>query len=374
MKNMGFENAAPLNLDGLLDVAHRFCMALVAAQARNSGELEKVIPYAPGRSVRTDVYVETRDGVRLIEIEQELSSNNRDRAVEKLKGYAELFATDASDLIPELLIIFNLPASNLKRTLNIWQLALRDAGDMSFPVYYSTLEGFMFAPEFVNWGKGNFSILTPSEKKRRIAETPVIPGEIPGKHPVRTVSMIDMDTVASVITSRIHVAPNEEDTDRLYHLGHIAYLIHQLDFNQETGRTRNYAAFPANSLRALSDFLHHPMQRPLIEILKPDIQDFQKRIGITQQRLAASRLAWNFLEYFGFGSTSPLSLQIGIPEMGDSNVNEVSFKLLLTGQHKLEKLEKIIEYLAAISWVMTVLLIYPDRLGLVDEVKRRGGK
>ena len=246
LKNMGFENAAPLNLDGLLDVAHRFCMALVAAQARNSGELEKVIPYAPGRSVRTDVYVETRDGVRLIEIEQELSSNNRDRAVEKLKGYAELFATDASDLIPELLIIFNLPASNMKRTLNIWQLALRDAGDLSFPVYYSTLEGFMFAPEFVNWGKGNFSILTPSEKKRRIAEPPLIPGEIPGKHPVRTVSMIDMDTVAGVITSRIHVAPNEEDTDRLYHLGHIAYLIHQLDFNQETGRTRNYAAFPSN--------------------------------------------------------------------------------------------------------------------------------
>ena len=116
------------------------------------------------------------------------------------------------------------------------------------------------------------------------------------------------------------------------------------------------------------------MQLPLIEILKPEIQDFQKRIGITQQRLAASRLAWNFLEYFGFGSTSPLSLQIGIPEMGDSNVNEVSFTLLLTGQHKLEKLEKITEYLAAISWVMTVLLIYPDRLGLVDEVKRRSSK
>jgi len=344
-------------------------MGLVASQARNSGELEKVIPYAPGRSVRTDVYVETRDGVRLIEIEQALDSNNKDRAVAKLKGYAELFATNPPDLIPELMIIFNLPKSNLEHTLKVWQLALRDAGDLPFPIYTSTLEIFMYMPDFSNWS--TLDRLSASEKKRRPAEPLNIPGEIPHENPLEGLDPAPtLTSRAETIRARMSVVTDFDAARRFDLLGRFAWSFYEPDFNEHTGQTLLYNADPVNSLGSLREFLYDPRHKPLFELMKRKAANFRKQTTITVQMTAALEMAWSFLSAFGLKEGGPLNVYANAPMVGD-NADRLQYKLDLENNRFEVDEKRKEEYQKAILWLLNTFLFYPRELGLVDEPRKQ---
>ena len=372
LEDLGYQGAEYLKLDGPLDVAHRFSSALVASYT-SGAVIEKVIPYAKGHWVRADVFFHSVNVNRTIEIEQGLDNKNKDRAIKKIKAYAALFATNPPKLSREMLVVFNLPKPELERTLNVWRLALRDADNPSFPIYISSLERFLaiYAPGLPTQESSNFTLLTASTKQPRVNKAPDPKPDLIPDVPVRVASMDAIREVAVEVAASIPPTFDDEDELRMFNLGEAAYAIHQLDFKQLGGRTRNYAAIPADSLDALRTFLHRPVMLPLLDMLIARIADYEKRVGITQQQLAASKLAWSFLEYFGFGRTGPLEVQIFVPDMGDQNRNEVSFRLLLSTSHKLQSLERLADYLSAISWVMSALIIYPERLDLVKETTRQ---
>ena len=50
-------------------------------------EVEKVIPYAKGKEIRCDVLIQRPEGELYIEIEQELTRNNIERAREKFRNW-----------------------------------------------------------------------------------------------------------------------------------------------------------------------------------------------------------------------------------------------------------------------------------------------
>ncbi|MBI1793374.1 MAG: hypothetical protein HYR70_04195 [Chloroflexi bacterium] len=364
LQEMGYKNAARLDLDGALDVSHRFCMALVGSQSAKPVQIEKVLPYAPGCNVRTDVYVPVGEGLaRLVEIEQALDSNHKSRAVAKLKNYADLFATGPSGIVPEMMIVFNLPEASLPRTMKIWQSALRDAGDLPLTVYYSTLADFLAAPNFADWS--GFERLTPSEKKRGRSEEAEKVFEEPLGKSLR--NEIPMAELVGMIQTDAPLETDDEDAMRLYHLGALAYAVHQLDFG-ENGRTSMYAAHPVNSLGSLRQFLRHPNHLCLLELMKREMRVFNKQNGITMVRNAATRLAWSFLRYFGFGRGGPLTLYVRVPEMGD-NISEIYFELRLiqTKNSSLTVPQPLEKSMQAISWLLSALIIHSEELGLVDE-------
>ena len=367
LRDLGYKDAAWLDLDGPLDVAHRFCMALVASQTEQAVRMEQVIPYAKGRNVRADLVIPDGAGQeRIIEIEQALGSNHRGRAITKLKALGELFASNPPKLAREVMLVFNLTDKDLPKTLRVWQSALRDAGEIPLAVHYSLLVDFYAAGNYVDWQ--DFPLLTPSEGRR----SKVTPIEEPSDE------VLDEDPRNEVPTEELveliqadgplEIEAVREDSTRLFHLGALAYAIHQLDFG-EGGRTSVYAAHPANSLGALREFLHHPSNRRLLFLLRGETRAFRKQSGVTMLRHASTRLAWSFLRYFGFGRGGPLILFVRVPEMGE-NTSEIQFELLFTPRVNDKRLvppDPEDKSMLALGWLLSALITYPKELGLTEE-------
>jgi hypothetical protein len=331
--------------------------------------MEQVIPYAPGRNVRADLVIPDGAGQeRIIEIEQALGSNHRGRAITKLKSLGELFATNPPKLAREVMIVFNLTDKDLPKTLRVWQSALRDVGELPLVVHYSSLVDFYTAGNYVDWQ--DYPLLTPFDRKRSKVtpiEEPL--DEIMDEDPRNE---IPMEELVELIHADGSFETDGEDSMRLFHLGALAYAIHQLDFG-EGGRTSVYAAHPANSLGALREFLHHPSNRRLLLLLRGEIRAFRKQSGVTMLRHASTRLAWSFLRYFGFGRGGPLILFVRVPEMGE-NTSEIQFELLFTPRVNDKRLvppDPEDKSMLALGWLLSALIIYPEELGLAEEAPAR---
>jgi hypothetical protein len=365
LRDLGYKNAAWLDLDGPLDMAHRFCMALVASQTEQAVRMEQVIPYAKGRNVRADLVVPDGAGQeRIIEIEQALGSNHRSRAVTKLKSLGELFATNPLKLAREVMIVFNLTDKDLPKTLRVWQSALREVGEIPLAVHYSLLVDFYAAGNYVDWQ--DFPLLTPSEGKRgKVTPSEEPLEEVMEEYPRNEVPMADL---VGLLPADRPIETDDEDPTRLFHLGALAYAIHQLDFG-EGGCTSVYAEHPANSLGALREFLHHPSNRRLLFLLRGETRAFRKQSGVTMLRHASTRLAWSFLRYFGFGRGGPLILFVRVPEMGE-NTSEIQFELLFTPRVNDKRLvppDPEDKSILALGWLLSALITYPKELGLAEE-------
>jgi hypothetical protein len=283
LRDLGYKDAAWLDLDGPLDVAHRFCMALVASQTEQAVRMEQVIPYAKGRNVRADLVVPDGAGQeRIIEIEQALGSNHRSRAVTKLRALGELFASNPPKLAREVMLVFNLTDKDLPRTLRVWQSALRDVGELPLAVHYSLLVDFYAAGNYVDWQ--DFPLLTPSDSKRSKVTAIEEPSEDVLDEDPRNEA--PMEELVGQIELESPSRLNHESSMRLFHLGALAYAIHQLDFG-EGGCTSVYAEHPANSLGALREFLHHPSNRRLLFLLRGETRAFRKQSGVTMLRHAS---------------------------------------------------------------------------------------
>jgi hypothetical protein len=362
LRDLGYKDAAWLDLDGPLDVAHRFCMALIASQTEMPVSVEKVIPYAPGHNVRADLVIPDGAGQeRIIEIEQAL--DDKRRAVTKLKSLGELFASNPPKLAREVMIVFNLTDKDLPKTLRVWQSALRDAGELPLAVHYSSLVDFYTTGNYVDWQ--DFPLLTPSDRKRSRREPEEADDEeVLDENPRNEVPM---EELVELIHADGPFETDDEDPTRLYHLGALALAIYQPDFG-EKGHTVLYGAYPSNSMKLLHEFLHHPSNRRLLFLLRGEMRAFRKQSGVTMLRHVSTRLAWSFLRYFGFGRGGPMILFVRVPEMGD-NTSEVRFELhvdqILQNEHLTHpKIEE--KSIKAISWLLSALITYPEELGLVD--------
>jgi hypothetical protein len=360
LKQLGYQDAACLKLDGPLDVSHRFASALVASQDY-PGKIEHVVRYAPDRFIRADVSVISVNGPCLIEIEQELDYNNRYRAVEKLAAYAELFASERPGALPILLIVFNLPASRLQKTLNIWQMALRDVGELAFSIHYTTLENFIENPNYGWDWEDTYEQLKPSEKKRKVDDTKNSEITLEG-----FCSPFDLYQHGLDVLDKWQFEIDEGAGEYLGLLSNLASGFYNLDFNPQNGQTALYGTKPVNSIGCLRAFLHDPRHAPLLSLMKNQVARFRKQSGVTTQMIVGVEMAWAFLGAFGLSVGGPLTVVLNTPLIGSNE--QFKFKVLLENSGKLKGVQ---DNQAAIVWLLSTFIYFPRELGLLDESSRK---
>ena len=363
----GYKDVQTLKLDGPLDASHRLCIALVGIHAFATPEVEKVIHYGNGAYMRFDLVApqEGNPRGRIVEIEQALDGNHKNRAVAKLRGIGEAIAAHPNELDEEALIVFNLTDEKLPRTLKVWRKALREAGNLSCMIRYCTLRSFMQTP-YID-AIAELPILTPSDDQLRDAENKEDDKPLPAlvEFTPDDVSDLLAETrdIARTIPGRI-VYPEQEE-QRLADFFAILREIYAGSFGQD-GATKRYCLFPSTSLEWLAAFLHLQRNRTLLARMRRGFKEVRKRqSGVTLYQDAISKFVWGtFLRQFGLGRGGPLAIYILVPEVGGKNT-EIHFDIHLNLDKDLG-LNIPSESLDALDWALSAFLIYPEELGLIS--------
>jgi hypothetical protein len=362
--DLGYKGVPILNLDGPLDVSHRLCIALVGCHAFTPPEVEKVIHYGDGKYMRFDL-VSPQEGNprgRIVEIEQALSGNNKNRAVAKLQGIGEAIAAHPNQLDEEALIVFNLTDDALTGTLKIWRKALREAGDLACVIRYCTLRTFMQTP-YID-AIADLPILTPPDEK---------PGKDAEEEPLPALVEFTPDDISDLLAETRDIARStpgrtihpEQEVQRFANFFAILREIHAGSFGQD-GATNRYCLFPSTSLEWLTAFLHLQRNRTLLARMRKGFKEVRKRqSGVTLYQDAISKFIWGtFLRQFGLGRGGPLAIYLETPDVGGKNT-EIKFDIHLDTS-KAPDLKVPDGSLAALEWVLSAFLLYPEELGLAE--------
>ena len=366
----GYRGVQTLKLDGPLDVSHRLCIALVGVHAFTTPEVEKVIHYGDGKYMRFDL-VSPQEGnprKRIVEIEQALEGNNKNRAVAKLRGISDAIAAHPNELDEEALIIFNLTDEKLPRTLKIWRKAMREAGNLTCVIRYCTLRTFMQTP-YID-AIAELPILTPFEGKSKEAESRE------DDEPLPALVEFTPDDISDLLAETRDIARSvpgrtvypEQEKQRLADFFAILREIYAGSFGQD-GATKRYCLFPSTSLERLAVFLRLRRNRTLLSRMRKGFKEVRKRqSGVTLYQDAISKFVWGtFLRQFGLGRGGPLTIYILVPEVGGKNT-EIRFDIQLNLDKDLS-LNIPSKSLAALDWVLSAFLIYPEELGLIGQGK-----
>ncbi|HXF85495.1 MAG TPA: hypothetical protein VNK49_08900 [Anaerolineales bacterium] len=377
----GFDNVVGLTSSDPLELAHRYCQALVGALTPDGTkvEFEKIFLLADGRNVRIDVVVPLSDGaVQFIEIEQRLERNNLARAVEKFERLGEFFRREAGREVyrSDVLFIFNLSAAALPKTLRLWQEALGSVFPGNTPIpftpRYTTIDTFISDPAFTDLERFPLiekreGVVHPSSSGGGVLDYKAAP------HTKQVLAMMDG-------IKRDPVNLHSHEAEQLTGFCEIAMNIYRKSMRKDSP-TRKYAAFPHESVQALRDFLHLPPNAALLRELKKGYAWIESRkSGLILYRDAVTRLIWDvIMRHFGIGRGGPLDIFVGIPDLGEK-ASGITIDVIL------EKSEELRlpwtsgdeTYEDAISWMLTALFLYPVDLGLADSLwessRRKGGE
>ena len=367
-----FWNASVLAMTDPIDLAHRYCQALVGALTPfgTKVEIEKVIPLGGGRNIRFDVAVPISNGMmQFIEIEQKLERKNIGRAIEKFKAVGELFGDEAvRDLYsPEVLFVFNLSAGSLSRTLNVWRDALGkvfpDVAPLPFTPRYTTIDTFVFNPAFTNMGhipiiekRKNDKLQEPLSSENGIFDYRMAP-----------VAKTLLKDLLSIQDEPVKLVSN--GADQFVSFCGIAMTIYRKSMHKDSP-TRKYSAFPHEFVQALRQFLYMPQNAGLFQALKNGyIWIESRKSGLILYRDAVTKLMWDVvLRYFGFGRGGPLNVIVGIPDLAEKS-SQLTIDVFLS-KDKIELPTTSMEelYEDAISWMLTALIMYPVDLGFTSSL------
>lgn len=370
LQSNGYTDATVLAMSNQIDLAHRYCQALVGVQSSGKVEIEKVIPLSDGRNIRFDIAVPLSKGcMQFIEIEQKLERSNMGRAIEKFKAMGELFASDSHQKLfsSVVLFVFNLNAINLPRTLNIWRAALAEAfpsdAPLPFTPRYTAVDAFVYDPGFENLER--YSLIEKRKSNKLLPTEVSLGGGVidPRISPSTKQLLVELQAIQDE-----PVKMASQGADQLAGFCEIAMTIYRKSMNSNSP-TRKYSAFPHESIQALKYFLHLPQNTGLLQALKEGMAWIENRkSGLLLYRDAITKLVWDVvLRYYGFGRGGPLNVFVGIPDLGEKS-SQIIIDVIL------EKSEDIHlpwtsakeTYENAISWILTALIIYPVDLGLAS--------
>lgn len=368
----GFEKATVLSMSDPIDLAHRYCQALVGTLTPigTHVEIEKIIPLEGGRNIRIDVAVPLSNGtMQFIEIEQKLERKNIARAVEKFTEMGELYNNGVFQRYysPEILFVFNLGAAALSKTLNVWREALASAFDNAptpFTPRYTTIDAFVYDPAFSNMER--FPLI---EKRRSdVSQESVSPGSAIFDYRLAPSTRAIVNGLSSIQDEPVRLLSH--NADQLIGFCEIAMMIYRKSMRRDSP-TRKYSAFPHESVQALRNFLHLPQNAGLLQALKEGYNWIESRkSGLILYREAVTKLVWDVvLRYFGLGREGPLNVFVGIPDLAEKS-SQITIDVILDKSEELRLPWTSGEepYEDAISWMLTALIMYPVDLGLASSL------
>ncbi|MEP0805331.1 MAG: hypothetical protein HRF47_07560 [Chloroflexota bacterium] len=372
LRENGFDDVVEMTSSDPIELAHRYCQALVGALTPDwtKVEFEKVFSLADGRNVRIDVVVPLADGaMQFIEIEQRLERNHLARAVEKFERLGEFFRREAGRGVyrSDVLFIFNLSAAALPQTLRLWQEALARAfpaqADPPFTPRCATIDTFVSNPAFTELER--FPLIEKRDGGAVQMSSNI--GEVLDYR----AAPYTKDVLAMLDEIRLEpVKLPSHEAEQLAGFCEIAMNIYRRSMRKDSP-TRKYAAFPHESIQALRGLLHLPVNAGLLRELKKGYAWIESRkSGLILYRDAVTRLIWDVvMRHFGIGQEGPLKIFVGIPDLAEK-ASTIMIEVIL------EKSEELRlpwtsgdeTYEDAISWMLTALFLYPVDLGLTDSL------
>ena len=370
LKKNGTEKVSVLAMSDPIDLAHRYCQTLVGIHSphKSKVEIEKVIPLSCGRNIRIDVVFTLSTGmVQLIEIEQKLDRKNIKRAIEKFVELGEIFreVSHRDQYNRDVLFVFNLSASRLQRTLNVWREALAHAFPGETPVpftpRYTAMDVFLSNPSFSNMDR--FEAISRRSKYKAKDEPYSMGGEMLDYRNAPSANRL----LEKFKTIHRDYAPLQSyDADQLLGFCKTAMTIYKMSM-EKSSPARKYSAFPQESVMGLRDYLHMPENAMLLQAFKDGYSWIESRkSGLILYREAVTKLVWDvFLRYFGFGRVGPLNVFVGIPDLAEKS-SQITVDVILNKKEdsRLQSSSEGAAYEEAISWMLTALIIYPVDLGL----------
>jgi hypothetical protein len=351
------------------DQQHRFAQLHILTLALQNGweaEVEKVIPYAGGE-VRCDVLIHrTNDSDLYIEIEQELSRNNLERAREKFRNW-QAYAR-AREIVPDMIFVFNLPDAKLAHTLHSWQEALgsiSEGDDFALDVRYilvKALEGRDMSEAI-----GSFSVWME----------PII--EMDAGHGAASQASSQSAAPEVWLPDAYELLPQFDDlveryaeTEASRDFFELMLFIHQASYGQGSD-TFEESRLPVESLWLLRHYLSLPRNQKMYEELKQALIWLKSRgsMGLIMMRDTLCGILWDtFLKRHELAMGGNLRVSLDVPDYVNRNS---TFEVKVTfWKEKNDTRSK--EYCDALSWVLTAFLWYPEVLGTGTQPWKKASK
>ena len=351
------------------DLLHRFAQLNILILALQNGweaEMEKIIPYKGGE-VRCDVLLHrSNDSDIYIEIEQELTRNNLERAREKFRNW-QAYAL-SKNIIPNMVFVFNLPDAKLGPTLTSWQEALgcvSETDDFALDVRYilaKALEG-----RDLDEALESFSVwmepITEMDAGYGAAAEALSQSAAP------EVWLPDAHELLPQFEHLVDQYAETEDTEDFFELMH---FIHKASYGYGSD-TFKKSRLPVKSLWLLRHYLSLPQNQGMYEELKQALIWLKSRgsMGLIIMRDTLCGIFWDtFLKRHELAMGGNLRVSLDVPDYINRNS---TFEVKVTFWEEKDD-SKSDEYCKALSWVLTAFLWYPEILGTGTQPWKKKGK
>jgi hypothetical protein len=343
------------------DLHHRFLQLDILTRALQRGweaEVEKVIPYAKGKEIRCDVLIQ-RLGERelYVEIEQELTRNNIERAREKFRNW-KAYAI-SQDFAPNLVFVFNLPNAKLGQTLTLWQEALGSV---------TQTDGFVMDVRYILTGMLEGESLENALESFGMWMDPIHMPEPDGaasdmlsQSAASEVWLPDASELLPEFEYRLETYSNAlHSAGRMTAFLEIMLYIYNASYAQG-GDVYKYNELPVKSLWLLRRYLNLPENQDMYEKLKLALIWVQSRgnMGLIMLRNTICGILWNiFLQHHKLAMGGNLRVTLDTPDFLNFNSSfEVKVKFWDTADDTRSE-----KYCQALAWVMTSFFWYPEIL------------
>jgi hypothetical protein len=356
------------------DLRHRFMQLDVLTRALQNGwwqvEVEKVIAY-DGGEIRCDVSVHRPEGKLYIEIEQELTRSNIERARAKFRNW-QTYAL-SKNFVPDLLFVFNLPEAKLESTLALWQEALgsvSEGHELALDVRYilaSALEGRTFDTALQSYGVWMDPILQIDKGSGAASEALSQSAAPKNALPAASELLPEFERLVETYSNARHSA------DRMNAFLEIILCIHDASYGGRDNDVYKYSELPKKSLWLLQHYLNLPQNQAMYAELKLALIWVQSKgnMGLIMLRNTICAIFWDtFLKQHQLAMGGNLRVTLDVPDYTNHNSTfEVKVMFWDTAEDT-----KRNEYCKALSWALTAFLWYPEYLETGTQPWKKKGK
>jgi hypothetical protein len=361
--------ARPCELKEDVPISHAVCMLSVHLAARLSRVEEitdKNLAYGDGQVLRPDHVITLPDQRKVIlEIEQAANLQLITRIMESLSNRQAFFKSKESEnFLPEVRMIVNAkPGSSMRRTLNIWENAVReqfkkDGVEMAFRLMTIPLSTFLDAPEWdvdlserwkeIRFGLGRKTELDEEENVDRLTYT-----RRTLKDEVVLLEALDDD-----FDRRFADVKFEKADKALFNL---ALTLFAATYGYDLRRYLAHSEIPYRSLYLFNEYLNlHPDLRTRLKVA---LHANRGRVVLSQNNILhrIDIVIRSFLRYYGWQTSHHVNVRATMNPQRFGTVYGIHVDLppyLFTedDEHRVKEV--------ALEWMLWAIFEYADELKL----------
>ena len=359
--------ARPCELKEDIPISHALCMLsvhLAAKLSRVEEITDKNLDYGDGQVLRPDHLITLPDKRKVImEIEQAANPQLITRIMESLSNRQAFFKSrECENFLPEVRMIVNAkPGSSMRRTLNIWENAVReqfkkDGVEMGFRLMTIPLVTFLDAPEWdvelserwkeIRFGLGRKTEPDEDESLDNLTNT----------HRTLKDEIVLLEALNEDFERRFADVKFEKADRELFTL---AYTVFTATYDPD--KYYKHSEIPYRSLYLFSEYLNlHPDLRTKLKVA---LHANRGRVVLSQNNILhrIDIVIRAFLRYYGWQTSGHVKVRATMNPQRFGTVYGISVRLptylFYTDEEQREKE-------VALEWLLWAIFEYGDELKL----------